>query len=223
MFVTSSSGFVLRTCRRGHRLRTRSAMMIGWNRFIGQSPVLTLPRGRCQAEGRHGHVVDYRHVIHSQSRKPMAQPGVTRCSRARPIVWPGKSYWRTAIRTMPATQWFRCWRWRTTVAAKPLPWHSPNRWRARSRSSTTRRSSRSSESDAQGSPPPVHHASQGVSATARATATRRSRGSCDTTCLQLTLSEILKIRSSHYPTLYLPYIMNEYLPWLYLMYRWSCV
>ena len=29
-------------------------------------------RGRCQAEGRHSHVVDYRHVIHSLRRKPMA-------------------------------------------------------------------------------------------------------------------------------------------------------
>jgi hypothetical protein len=40
--------------------------------FVGQSPVLTLRRGRCQTEGRHGHVVDYRHVIHSLRRKPMA-------------------------------------------------------------------------------------------------------------------------------------------------------
>ena len=32
--------------------------------FVGQSPALTLRRGRSQAEGRHGHVVDYRHVIH---------------------------------------------------------------------------------------------------------------------------------------------------------------
>jgi hypothetical protein len=40
--------------------------------FVGQSPALTLCRGRRQAEGRHGHVVDYRHVIHSLRRKPMA-------------------------------------------------------------------------------------------------------------------------------------------------------
>jgi hypothetical protein len=40
--------------------------------FVGQSPVLTLRRGRRQAEGRHDHVVDYRHVIHSLRRKPMA-------------------------------------------------------------------------------------------------------------------------------------------------------
>jgi hypothetical protein len=40
--------------------------------FVGQSLALTLCRGRSQTEGRHGHVVDYRHVIHSLRRKPMA-------------------------------------------------------------------------------------------------------------------------------------------------------
>jgi hypothetical protein len=40
--------------------------------FVGQSLALTLRRGRRQAEGRHDHVVDYRHVIHSLRRKPMA-------------------------------------------------------------------------------------------------------------------------------------------------------
>src|SRR5271168_1075016 len=44
---------------------------------------------------------------------------VTRCSRARPIVWPGKSCWRTAIRAVLAKQWCRCWRWRMSVAARP--------------------------------------------------------------------------------------------------------
>jgi hypothetical protein len=36
------------------------------------SPVLTLRRGRSHGNGRRGHVVDYRHVIHSLRRKPMA-------------------------------------------------------------------------------------------------------------------------------------------------------
>jgi hypothetical protein len=40
--------------------------------FVGHSPVLTLRRGRSHGEGRHGHVVDYRHVIHSLRCKPMA-------------------------------------------------------------------------------------------------------------------------------------------------------
>jgi hypothetical protein len=33
---------------------------------------MTLRRGRPQSSGTHGHVVDYRHVIHSLRRKPMA-------------------------------------------------------------------------------------------------------------------------------------------------------
>lgn len=33
---------------------------------------MTLERGRADSSGKHGHVVDYRHVIHSLRRKPMA-------------------------------------------------------------------------------------------------------------------------------------------------------
>jgi hypothetical protein len=33
---------------------------------------MTLSRGRSTASGKHGHVVDYRHVIHALRRKPMA-------------------------------------------------------------------------------------------------------------------------------------------------------
>ena len=33
---------------------------------------MTLRRGRAQANGKHGHVVEYRHVIHALQRKPMA-------------------------------------------------------------------------------------------------------------------------------------------------------
>jgi hypothetical protein len=40
--------------------------------FQGSTPILTLRRGRAQPNGKHGHVVDYRHVIHSLRRKPMA-------------------------------------------------------------------------------------------------------------------------------------------------------
>jgi len=40
--------------------------------FQGSTPILTLRRGRSQPSGKHGHVVDYRHVIHSLRRKPMA-------------------------------------------------------------------------------------------------------------------------------------------------------
>ena len=78
MFVTSSSGFVLRKV-----FYTVPSRLIGFRMrvrlyderlecFVGQSLALTLCRGRNQTEGRHGHVVDYRHVIHSLRRKPMA-------------------------------------------------------------------------------------------------------------------------------------------------------
>ena len=78
VFVTSSSGFVLRKV-----FYTVPSRLIGFRMrvriyddrlecFVGQRPALTLCRGRSQAEGRHGHVVDYRHVIHSLRRKPMA-------------------------------------------------------------------------------------------------------------------------------------------------------
>jgi len=78
VMVTSSSGFVLRKVFYtvpsrliGFRLRVR----IYDDRLeclLGQRHVLTLPRGRCTVAGRHQHVVDYRHVIHSLRRKPMA-------------------------------------------------------------------------------------------------------------------------------------------------------
>jgi hypothetical protein len=78
VFVTSSSGFVLRKV-----FYTVPSRLIGFRMqvriyddrlecFVGQRPTLTLSRGRRQAEGRHGQVVDYRHVIHSLRRKPMA-------------------------------------------------------------------------------------------------------------------------------------------------------
>ena len=78
MFVTSSSGFVLRKV-----FYTVPSRLIGFRMrvriyddrlecFVGRRPALTLCRGRSHAEGRDGHVVDYRHVIHSLRRKPMA-------------------------------------------------------------------------------------------------------------------------------------------------------
>jgi hypothetical protein len=76
--VTSSSGFVLRKVFYtvpsrliGYRLKLR----IYDDRlecFLAQRRVLTLPRGRPPGDGRRLQVVDYRHVIHSLRRKPMA-------------------------------------------------------------------------------------------------------------------------------------------------------
>ncbi|MFQ5430739.1 MAG: IS21 family transposase [Phycisphaerae bacterium] len=76
--VTSSGGFLLRKVFYtvpsrliGHRLRVRlhdDRLDV----FIGATPLMTLPRGRADRSGKHGHVVNYRHVIHSLRRKPMA-------------------------------------------------------------------------------------------------------------------------------------------------------
>ena len=80
--VTSFSGFVLRkvfysTPSRliGHRLRVRlydDRLEV----FLGASLRMTAPRGRAHANGKHGHVVNYRHVIDSLRRRPMALMGL---------------------------------------------------------------------------------------------------------------------------------------------------
>jgi len=76
--VTSSGGFTLRKVFYtvpsrliGHRLRVR-LYDDRLDLFIGGTPLMTLPRGRAHASGKHDQVVDYRHVIHSLRRKPMA-------------------------------------------------------------------------------------------------------------------------------------------------------
>lgn len=88
--VTSSSGFVLRKVFYsvpsrliGHRLRVRlfdDRLEV----FLGGSRQFTLPRGRAHPDGRHGHVVDYRHVVHSLRRKPMALLGLVYRDRLFP-------------------------------------------------------------------------------------------------------------------------------------------
>ena len=40
--------------------------------LLGSSPLMTLRRGRPHRDGRRGHVVNYRHLIHALRRKPMA-------------------------------------------------------------------------------------------------------------------------------------------------------
>lgn len=76
--VTSSSGFTLRKVFYtvpsrliGHRLRVR-LYDDRLDLFIGGTPLMTLDRGRAEASGKHGHVVDYHHVIHALRRKPRA-------------------------------------------------------------------------------------------------------------------------------------------------------
>ena len=76
--ITSSGGFTLRKVFYtvpsrliGHRLRVR-LYDDRLDLFIGGTALVTLARGRVTANGRHAHVVDYRHVIHALRRKPMA-------------------------------------------------------------------------------------------------------------------------------------------------------
>lgn len=79
VLVTSNSGFLLRKVfytvpsrLKGHHLRVH-LYDDRLECFLGSSPVLTLRRGRQpQGSDKHGYVVDYRHVIHSLRRKPMA-------------------------------------------------------------------------------------------------------------------------------------------------------
>ena len=55
----------------GHRLRAR-LYDDRIDPFLGGTRLMTLVRGRAGSNGKHGHVVDYRHAIHSLRRKPMA-------------------------------------------------------------------------------------------------------------------------------------------------------
>jgi hypothetical protein len=76
--VSSTGGFTLRKVFYtvpsrliGHRLRARlfdDRLEV----FMGGTHLLTLPRGRAQANGKHNQVVNYHHVIHSLRKKPMA-------------------------------------------------------------------------------------------------------------------------------------------------------
>jgi hypothetical protein len=95
--VTSSSGFVLRkvfysTPSRliGHRLRVR-LYDDRLDVYLGSTLQMTLPRGRSGADGKHDHVVDYRHVIHSLKRKPMALMGLV----YRDKLFPRQAYRQT--------------------------------------------------------------------------------------------------------------------------------
>jgi hypothetical protein len=78
VFVTSSGGFALRrvfytTPSRliGHHLRVH-LYDDHIECFLGETPILTLRRGRPVSATKRGHVIDYRHVIHALRKKPMA-------------------------------------------------------------------------------------------------------------------------------------------------------
>jgi hypothetical protein len=78
VYVTSSGGFTLRKVFYtvpsrliGHRVRVR-LYDERLELLLGATLLMTLQRGRSGANGKHGHVVDYHHVIHALRRKPMA-------------------------------------------------------------------------------------------------------------------------------------------------------
>ena len=79
VLVTSSGGFILRRVFYsvpsrliGHRLHVH-LYDDRLDCFLGSTHLLSLRRGwPPQGRGKHGHVVDYHHVIHALRRKPMA-------------------------------------------------------------------------------------------------------------------------------------------------------
>jgi len=95
--VTSSGGFTLRKVFYtvpsrliGHRLRVHlydDRLTL----FVGGSALMSLPRGRPQSNGRHGHVVSYHQVIHTLRRKPMALLNLV----YRDQLFPREAYRRT--------------------------------------------------------------------------------------------------------------------------------
>jgi len=95
--VTSSGGFTLRRVFYtvpsrlvGHQLRVR-LYDDRLELFVGGSALMCLPRGRAQSGGKHGHVVDYHHVIHALRRKPMALLNLV----YRDQLFPREAYRRT--------------------------------------------------------------------------------------------------------------------------------
>lgn len=99
--VTSSSGFRLRKV-----FYTVPSRLIGHSLcvhlyhdrlevFIGGQALMTLPRGQAGDHGKHGHVIDYRHVIQTLRRKPMALPNLV----YRDALFPHPAY-RRAYETL---------------------------------------------------------------------------------------------------------------------------
>lgn len=107
--VTSSGGFRLRKVFYtvpsrliGHRLRVR-LYDDRLDVFVGSTLLMTAPRGRASASGKHDQVVNYHHVIHSLRKKPMALLNLV----YRDQLFPRDAFRRTfykLIDTMPERQ-----------------------------------------------------------------------------------------------------------------------
>ncbi|HYZ34048.1 MAG TPA: IS21 family transposase [Crenalkalicoccus sp.] len=97
VLVTTSGGFTFRRVFYtvpsrlvGRRLRLR-VHEDRLEAYLGGTYLLTLPRGRASAEGRRGHVIDYRHVLHALRAKPGALVGLS----YRDALWPRPAFART--------------------------------------------------------------------------------------------------------------------------------
>ena len=94
VYVSTSGGFMLRKVfytvpSRLIRHRPRAHLFDDRvELFVGGTRVLTLARGRPGRDGKRGHVVDYRHVIHALRRKPMALLNLV----YRDQLWPREAY-----------------------------------------------------------------------------------------------------------------------------------
>jgi hypothetical protein len=95
--VTSAGGFTLRKVFYtvpsrliGHRLRVR-LYDDRLDVYVGGTHLMTLPRGRASSSGKHDQVVNYRHVIHSLRKKPMALMNLV----YRDQLFPREAYRRT--------------------------------------------------------------------------------------------------------------------------------
>jgi hypothetical protein len=94
VYVSTSGGFVLRKVFYtvpSRLIRHRPRARLYDDRvelFVGGTRVLTLVRGRPGRDGKHGHVIDYRHVIHALRRKPMALLNLV----YRDQLWPRDAY-----------------------------------------------------------------------------------------------------------------------------------
>jgi transposase InsO family protein len=107
--VTSTSAFTLKRVFYtvpsrliGHRLRVR-LYDDRLDVFIGGTRLMTLERGRADPNGKHGHVVDYHHIIHALRKKPMALLNVV----YRAQLFPREAYRLTfdrLIEAMPERQ-----------------------------------------------------------------------------------------------------------------------
>ena len=96
VLVTTSGGFTFRRVFYtvpsrlvGRRLRLR-VHEDRLEAYLGGTHLLTLPRGRARTEGRRGHVIDYRHVLHALRAKPGALIGLS----YRDALWPRPAFAR---------------------------------------------------------------------------------------------------------------------------------